>query len=61
MWDLDLDDVQRWCEQTGCVLLTPEEAEKLETVRPKIELFLDGKAEPEILEEVVSILRELHF
>jgi len=61
MWELDLDIVQDWCERTGCVLLRPEEAEKLELIRPKIELYIEGKAEPEILEEVVSILRELQF
>lgn len=61
MWDLDLDVVQNWCEKTGCVLLTPEEAKKFESIRPKVELYIEGKAEQETLGEVADILRELYF
>lgn len=32
MYELDLDDVQRWCEATGCALLLPEEIEQIRTL-----------------------------
>lgn len=59
MRELEQDEIMQWCSEYGHALFDSDEMRKLESIRPKIELFLAGKAGKEILEGAVSILKEL--
>lgn len=59
--ELDINEIQDWCDRTGCVMLTPEELEKLKFVRNALnELFSqDGRVAFRDLIRAEQIMNEI--
>lgn len=61
MWSLvDIDFIQNWCERTGCMLLMPEDVERLKKVKYALNKFFDSEGYLEFSElvEAEKIMNE---
>lgn len=64
--EIEWDEVVSFCDQTGCFVLTPEEAGRLGQLRARLEALLSGRPVPYCelhgaVEEAARVLKEAGF